>query len=273
MKFFKKIKRIIKKTLAITEKELQTRLRFKLSLFTFYLSHFISILMPLIIFGKLFEFNGKFGPWTPENYFIFLFIGYNILLMSNIIYGTPEHLLLEKFWKTLPALIIAPFNRFYLLFGFIIAELIIISAPFITFFILMYAYYSISIFTLIIVIFLFLIISIIFASIGLIIGVFAVSNENIWQILRFIINLIFWASCITYPFELFPKFIQDFIKINPIYYIIDIIRLFWIEDNVFLTINLHPLHLLILFFSLIIFPIFGVYTFNIIYKKLGISGY
>lgn len=230
MRFLKKIKRIIKKTIAITEKELQTYIRFKISLLTTYLSYFIRILMPLIIFGKLFELNGQFGPWTSQNYIVFIFVGYNILLMTNIITRTPEQLRLEKFWKTLPALIIAPFNRFYLLLGYIITELVLIAPPFILFLIFTFVFSSIHFLTLIVVIFSFLVISLIFASIGLIIGVFAVSNENIWAILGFIINFIFWGSCITYPYELFPNFIQYFINFNPIYYLIDIIRLFWIEE-------------------------------------------
>ena len=58
-----------------------------------------------------------------------------------------------------------------------------------------------------------------------------------------------------------------------IFYLIDIFRLTWIEDNLILTASSHPIHISIFVLSLIIFPLLCVLVFNIIYKKLGISGY
>ena len=57
------------------------------------------------------------------------------------------------------------------------------------------------------------------------------------------------------------------------YYIIDFIRLLWIEDNLIITFATHINHVVILLISSVIFPVVGVRTFNTIYKKLGISGY
>jgi len=267
------IKRAYVKISAIVEKNILMKLRYKFDIVVMYLTYFISILMPIIVFGKLFQLDADVVPWNSSNYIIFVFLGYNILLMSRMIKEVPSQLRMEKFWKTLPALMLAPFNRFYLLFGYHFSELILILPPFFVFLIVSYFFFPISLLTVLIICFMFFAISIIFTSIGFIIGAFAISNENIWAILGFFVNMVVWASCITYPYELFPHQIQFFINLNPIYFIIDILRLTWIENNFLLTIQLHPEHFIIFFISLAIFPLIGVITFNYVYKKLGISGY
>lgn len=267
------IKRAYVKISAIVEKNILMKMRYKFDIGVMYLTYFISILMPIIVFGKLFQLDADIGPWNASNYIIFVFLGYNILLMSRMIKEVPSQLRMEKFWKTLPALMLAPFNRFYLLFGYHFSQLILILPPFFVFLIISYFFYPISLSTLLIIIFMFFAISIIFTAIGFIIGAFAISNENVWALLGFFVNMVVWASCITYPFELFPHQIQFFINFNPIYFIIDILRLTWIENNFLLTIQLHPGHFMIFLISLVIFPLIGVITFNYIYKKLGISGY
>ncbi|MFX1500549.1 MAG: ABC transporter permease [Promethearchaeota archaeon] len=272
--FTKTIRRVFSKTFAIAEKNLLTNFRFKYGVVMGWFVPLITFLMPIIILNKFFEFeNYDFGPWTPQNYLIFIFIGYNIMIMKNMIDYIPRYLLQEKYWKTLPALITAPFNRFYLLFGFIISEFLSILIPFMTFFIVMLIFIPVSIETLIFIVLMFIGVGIVFSGTGLFLGAFAISNENYLHIFGFASKLILWFSCITYPFELFPGWVKNVIRINPIYYLIDIIRLTWIENNIILTISSHIMHFFIFIIFLIIFPIICVYFFNIIYKKLGISGY
>ena len=269
----KKIRRIFSKTFAIAEKNVRIQYRFKYVMVLRYLNPIITILMPIIIFDSFFDFNASFGPWTPQNYMIFVFIGYNIMLMRNMITVIPRYLLQEKYWKTLPALITAPFNRFYLLFGYIISEFLGILLPFVLVLIAMLIFFPISIPTLIIVILMFFGVGIVFSGVGLFLGAFAISNENYLYIFDFGARLIFWLSCITYPFQLFPTLVQNIINLNPIYYLIDIIRFTWIENNIIFSVIAHPIHIYIFVICLVIFPIICVSMFNIIYKKLGISGY
>lgn len=267
------IKNRLSKILALIEKNVKLNLRFKFALIISFITPIISILMPLIIFGQFFEFNPQFGPWNISNYLIFPLIAYNINLLKGIIIEFPSQLRMEKFWKTLPALLIGPFNRYYLLFGIFFSHLIIISVPFIIFFVIGFIYYPISFFTVIAILGTYFLIALIFSGLGLIMGVFAISKENVWRFLSFIMNLIFWASCITYPFEFFPGLIQDFINLNPLYYIFDVIRLIWIENNFIITLTTHSLHFYILISLTIVIPLIGVYIFNKIYKKYGIVGY
>ena len=268
-----KVRRIFKKTFALAEKQIHMGFRFKYRTLFNYFSPIITILMPIIVLGRFFQNNINFGPWNPQNYVVFIFIGYNILLLRGMINYIPMHLQREQYWKTLPALIIAPFNRYYLFFGYFLSEFALFCIPFLAFLIVLFILYPISIFTLMSILILFLGIAIVFAAIGLVLGVITVANENISSILSFILNFIFWASCVTYPFQLFPDIVQQFISLNPIYYLINFIRLTWLENNLFYTILEHSGHFIIVLSSILLAPILAVTMFNIIYKKLGTSGY
>lgn len=267
------IKNNIIQIFAITEKNLRLKLRFKVSLLISFLSPIISILMPLIVLGEFFQFNVEFGPWSETNYLVYTFMAYIIFILKQIIFEYPTQLNMEKFWKTIAGVVIAPFNRFNLLFGIFFAQVLVSLFPLILFTIICYIYYPISLSTLLFVILLYFLIALIFSAIGLIMGVFAISNENIWRSLVYIVNIVIWFSCITYPFEIFPPIFQGVINFNPFYHIFNILRLSWIEDVVLLTISLHSIDFLILVLSAIILPCIGVYTFNMIYKKYGIVGY
>ncbi len=183
--------------LALTEKNIKLNLRFKFGLLVTFIAPLVIIIMPLIIMGQFFNYNANFGPWTKENYLVFQLMAYNIMLLQGIVSEFPSQLKVEKYWKTLPSIIIAPFNRFNLLFGILLSRLIIISIPFTIFVIICYVYYPISIFTLLFILFLYLLIALIFSGIGLILGIYAITRESLWKFFAFIINLIMWTSCIS----------------------------------------------------------------------------
>ena len=82
--------------------------------------------------------------------------------------------------------------------------------------------------------------------IGFFIGVFAISKESVATWLSTMLRFVFLFSCISYPYQIFPSYIQVLVNLNPIYYIIDIVRLSWLEDNIVNTIVTHPYHLIIL---------------------------
>jgi len=269
----KEFKKYLLQIKALTERNIKLKLRFKYNLIISLISPFIFVIMPLIILSQLFEFDTQFGNWTINNFLLYQFLAYNIFLLKNIISEFPNQIRIEKFWKTIPSLIIAPLNRINIFFGIFFSHLILIFIPFTIFFIICYLIYPISFFTIISIIVIFLLIALIFSGIGLILGIFAISNENILGILVFIIDLVFWASCITYPFEIFPKILQEVISLNPFYYIFDFLRATWIEDNIISTIILHPSNFYILISITFIVPITSVFIFNKVYKKFGIVGY
>lgn len=272
------LKHIIKdnasQILAITEKNIKLTLRYKLTLVFSFIVPIISILMPIIILNSFFNLdeNINFGPWNKENFYIFQITAYNITLLTKIVVEIPNHLRLEKFWQTLPGLIIAPFNRINLLLGIFLGHLVVISIPFVMFIIIGFIFFPISFYTLMFILFIYMLLALVFSGIGLLIGIFAISNENIWRLLSFGFIIILWFTCITYPFEMFPGIVKDFIRLNPLYYLIDFLRIAWLNDNVILTISLYPINFILIICLALFIPYLGVIIFNKVYRKFGIVG-
>lgn len=269
----KNIRENLSQIFAISEKQIKLNLRFKIRFILYLIFPIVSILMPLIILNNFFGYNVQFGYWNSDNYFIYLFMAYNIYLISNLANVIPSEFYLEKFWKTLPNLIVAPFKRIYLLFGIFFSHLILISIPFTILMIICYIFYPISFLSLLFIIGIYFLIALIFSGIGLIIGTFAISNENIMGVLEYAMMAVFWLSCITYPFEIFPPLIQFLINLNPLYYVFDFLRLSWINKNILLTIITNLDSFFILLGSSLMFPFIGILLFNYIFKKYGIVGY
>ena len=257
----------------IAEKNVKIQLRFKFNLVYSIISPFLPIFMSLIVLMRFFVADVTFGQWNDTNYLIFLFTAFNIELLRRIIQDFPEDFRLEKYWKTLPALMIAPFNKVHLLLGIFLSHLIIIAIPFTVFFMLTYIISPISILTIVFIIIIYLLIDLIFSGIGLFLGVFAISKENYWRIFSIGLTLLFYASCVMYPFEIFPAEIQPIIRLNPFYHIFDILRITWLEDNLMFTITNYPFQFVILMGTAIIIPLIGIYVFNKVYDKFGIVGY
>lgn len=262
----------LSKIFALAEKNLKLNLRFKYGIIINFITPILGVIIPIFIMAKFFEFNAQFGPWTEKNFTIYQIIAYNIILARKIIDEFPRQLQIEKYWRTFQALVIAPSNRFNLLLGIFLSEVILLSAPCIIFFIIGYIYYPISFFTVLAIIGIYLLISLIFSGIGIILGIFAVSNENILPILNFIVTLFFLFSCLTFPIQVFPNFVQNIINLNPFFYIIEILRLTWIENDIFISFTSHSFYFFIIIVSAIILPIIGIFVFNTIYKKYGIVG-
>ena len=229
--------------------------------------------MPLIIMTKFFSFNQSLGLWNEKNFLIFVFVAYHLSLLKDITNQFPMSFRYEKYWETLPALIIAPFNRFNLLLGIFFSHLMIIAIPFAIFFIICYIIFPIGLITVLFIIALYLLVAIIFSGIGIILGVLTVSKENYVEVLRLLLNITFWFSCLNYPYEIFPKIIQSIIVRNPFYYIFYILRISWVEDDVIFTITTHLYNFTVLIIGAITLPVIGVIIFNKIYRKFGIVGY
>ena len=259
--------------IALTEKNIKIKIRFKATVIISFVLPIISLLMPLIIMTKFFSFNEGLGPWNQRNFFIFVFMAYHLMLLKDIINQFPLSFRQEKYWDTLPALIIAPFNRFNLLLGIFFSHLIIVAIPFAIFFIMCYFIFPIGLITVLFIIALYLLIAILFSGIGLILSILIVSKENYVEVLKLILNIIFWFSCINYPFQIYPKIIQEQIGRNPLYYVFFFLRVSWIENDVIYSITRHPYFFIVLIIGAITLPSIGVIIFNKIYRKFGIVGY
>ena len=273
----KSLRRNLIQTTAIIERNIFFELRFKLALLTSFLNPFIQTLMPLIIFGAFFSINESydFGYWSSENYLLFLLIAFCIQFLKGIMENFRQMFFREKFWKTLQALMVAPINRYVLLFGILISEMILLSIPFVIFFIVALVIFPISILNVFLVLVLFFCLAIFFGSLGLIVAVLIVTKEGVYRVIKIGLTYLIWASCISYPLQIFPELIQNIILLNPLYYFIDLVRIVWmmgIDYNVAIS-YLSPVHIVIVTTFTILLPILSVSLFNIFYNKFGITGY
>jgi len=269
----KKLKDNLSQILALTEKNLKLQTRFKFHIIFRVINPIIALMIPLVLMGTLFRFNSQFGPWTVENFIVYQFIAYQILLLRRLTAVFSEQFRTEKYWKTLPALIVGPFTRFNLLFGIFFSHIVMIAIPFTMVFTINLIFFPIDFLTILFMLLEYLLIALIMSGIGLMLGIFAISFENLYPVLGFLLNFVFLFSCVSFPYQIFPTFIQNIINLNPLYYIFDLLRLTWIENNIFITLTTHQFNFYILVSSAIILPFVGVYVFNITYKKFGITGY
>ncbi len=271
------IKRYSRQIIAFVEKNLYLEMKVKANIFLRFFNPIIQLLVLIFLFGIIFSINKNYsiGYWNTNNYILFLLIAFNVQFSKSIISKYNQLFTKEKYWKTLSAIMIAPVNRFTLLLGTLISEMIMISIPLLILFIIALILYPISLYYIFLVFLIYVLIVLLFGSIGLLIGAFSISNEEYVPYIQVILRLLFLSSCINYPKEIFPKIFQDLVLFNPLYYLFDLLRLAWYlgidYENASSQISLaHILVVLLLsFFSLFT----SLFIFERVYKKYGITGY
>ena len=262
---------------SLTVKDLKLHTRYKLEFIIEFISPLMSIFFPFIIFSTLFNLDlNVFGTYySRENFILFLLLGYCVSCLIFLLWNYRDLFYDEKTWKTLNAVFIAPISKFNILFGYFISGLISKSIPIAFIVILCYIFYPIPIFFLILVLILLFCISITFAGMGFILGVFEIVNEDISASLSVGISFIALVSCLFYPIEIIPEQFHFIIMCNPLYYYFDLLRLTWwagisyTDAMKYITIS----HILFVTIFTIITPIIASFLFLRIYKKYGTSGY
>ena len=258
-------------------KDLKLKSRYKLEFIVEFVAPFMTIFFPYITFTTLFALNeNAFGNYfSRDNFVLFLLLGYCVSVLVFLLWNYQDLFYDEKTWKTLNAVIVAPISKFNILVSYLISGLISKSVPLIFIVVLCYILYPIPLISLLFVVVILFCISLVFASMGFILGVFTIVNEDISTSLSVGISFIALVSCLFYPIDIFPKEIHFFIKLNPLYYYFDLLRLSWwagidYDDAMnYITFN----HILVVTTFKIIMPIIASYLFLIIYKKYGTSGY
>ena len=271
------IKRYIRQIIAFTEKNIAIELRVKSRFIFRFINPIIQLLLLVFIFGVIFNIsqNYKLGYWNYKNYILFLLLAFTVQFSKSILGRYQQLFATEKYWKTLNAIMIAPTHRFTLLIGTLFSEVLLNSIPVGILLIIGILLFPIPIFYLILTFLVLISIFLIFGSIGLLIGIFAISKEELVPYSTIALRMIFLFSCTNYPKEIFPRLIQSLILINPFYYIFDLLRLVWYlgidYDNA--IVHLTPTHLIITIIFTIVSPIISISIFERIYKKYGITGY
>ncbi len=258
---------------AITEKNVKIQLRHKLNWFLSLIFPIIGILLPLIIMGQLFTFTDNFGPWNRNNFVVYQFTTYQINLIYQILTRFQANIALEKGGMTLTAIFIAPFKRINLLIGIFFTHIVLILIPFMVFLVLCYVFYPISIITILFVFIVFFMMASFFSGIGLVFGAFVIAKQKLLILLSLPLSVAVMFSCLSLPFDFFPDGYKFIASLNPFYYIYNIVRLVWIENNIIISISSHPLTFIIVISLAILSPLIGLKLFNYVYDKYGIIIY
>lgn len=261
----------ISQIIAIYQKEMRLNLRFKWN----YFGNILSYPLRFIVFF-LVVYRGFFASGVQEisgvnklNYVSFLIFGGLVQSFFAIAYQLFRvKFMNEKYWQTIFSFLLAPVNRLKLIIGIGLSEslrLLIITVIFLG---ITYMVMPVDIARVIIVLFIIILLFIGTLGIGLIVGTFALANEN----LLFLFECLFWVwsflSCFYYPLLSLPKFIQPLAQINPVYHGLTFIREIWFGSPG----NIMEHIIYILLFA-VIAPIVGVFSFNRIIKNQGVTGY
>ena len=273
MNLIKALKNNISQIFAVTEKNVRLVARFKLRLILGFITPILGVILPIVIMGRIFTFADNFGPWDGGNFIVYQFTAYQLILLYQIIGRFQQGISQEKSLNTITLLVIAPFRRINLLLGIFLSHLALIAIPFLSFFILCYILYPVSIITLFFIFIVYLLITLIYSGIGLIFGIIVISKEHIVSLMSIPLTILIMFSCLSMPFDFFPDYFQKIATINPFYYIFNIVRYIWIEDNIVLSVMSHTITFIVVLFFAIISPLIGVKFFNYIFDKYGITLY
>ncbi len=273
MDISKNIKDNLAQIFAVVEKDLALSTRFKLPLIMSFFNPVLNLILPLLVFGQIFSLKESFGAWDSQNFALYLLMANQFFIIVGIRNKFPNQFSVEKVWKTLYAIIIAPFNRRNLFFGIFFGYAIMGALPFTFFFILSLFIKPITIISVLSLFIFYFFISLIFSGIGLFLGALAISKPSITPLVRFALSILWLFSCLTYPIEFFPKNFEALARLNPFFYIFDFGRAIWIDDNISLSIVTYPFHVFLIVGGAVVLPIVGLWIFNLIFDKYGIVGY
>lgn len=261
---------------AIVVKEIKLQTRYKGKFILSYFSSLIKFIMPYIILRKILEvsLDKSLGIWTAQNYLLFLLVGFEFVFTKRLIRVYAIGFVNEKYWKTLPAILISPVIKLNLLTGVFLAHLLIISVPMSLIIIVMIIMFPIDIISLLVAICIIILSCFFLACIGIAIGSLSLSLESSWLFLDFFFSFIIIFSATSFPREVFPIYLQPLITYNPFYYYWDLVRQIWLFGLDYVLFNPDfTVHFLVVLSCSVLGPIIGIPAFNFIYKKYGISGY
>jgi len=297
---FTRVKRILRQTYGVIQKEFTLRTRYPLSFFSGIFTTSILSLIPLI-----FIYGGLLNLKNPNFFQIYYFLSgdknaiyylllfdflkssisgslnqknyLNWLLIGNIIYTFSSHgidafdrrFMNEKFWGTVQGMVLAPINRYLILLGYIFTTIIESCVYFVVFITISYLIFPVSILQIFQVFFIACIMIIASGGIGLIIGTISLANENFAPAFLLVQFIILFFSCYSIPLEFFPDFFKGIVLINPYYHGTELARNIFLGTN---RVNSIYSFLYILVFAIIVSSM-GAYISGKIWTKYGVHGY
>ncbi len=270
------LKKIFSDSIAIAEKDLKLDLRFKILFFSSTVINPITVAIPfMLVYYGLFT-TGSAAPTSDlgeKNFAPFLLLG----AMTSIILHEGfnnffNRFSLEKYWKTIEALTLAPVNKMALIIGGAIDGFVSLLPAMATFFTILWLIQPTTIPSLVQITITLALLLLISMSLGLVSGLAVIFNENYLPIFKYSIIGLTFFSCFYYPISLFDNHpallaIKPLVEINPYYHGVTILRNAWF----FNTINMNSF-IYVLIFALTL-PFISVYIFNKAWKMFIVQGY
>lgn len=263
--------------MAVTEKELSLAFRFKIyPIVNSFINPIAKIIPVLLIYYGFLHFSsaGSFGGITKENYILVLSTGMFLFTIYNAgITGFSPRFGMEKYWKTIDALLISPISSIELIIGVGLADLVI-NTPAISLFLATgFLAVSIDFFTLLLILVVVFLVYLICLSAGLAYGSVVLSREGYTAIISYLFMGWNFLSCFVYPITIMPEDFLGFLNLkliafyNPVYQGLSFVNQLWSQG----TFDAFAFSYVLLF--AIITPFIAGYIFKRSWKKLGIEGY
>jgi ABC-type polysaccharide/polyol phosphate export permease len=275
MKKLERFRRIVKRTLSFSRRELKLRTRYKWAFLsnTIVIPLLHALPMILLYWGIFSMIAGEFEEVNAGNYLPWLLLGalcYQVFFLGNSFFK--GRFIEEKYWTTITGTLIAPISKYYLLFGVIIQLGIegFVTAVLLT--VLSFIALPTTLFSLFLLFLIFLLTVAMGAALGLINGTFFLTNENYCIFFDYLAYILAFTSTYSIPYEVFSSIhpiVAGIVQVNPLYHIIKLTRSIWF--GTFEPDLLYSLLYVVIF--VICLMIIGVYLFSKITRRYGVRGY
>lgn len=248
--------------------QIQTRFRFN-----FLANTFVPALINLGLFSTVFFGFFKTGAPSTSGLDRTDFISFTLLgsmtatLFTNAFNAFQTRFQYEKYWQTAYAMLASPLSPWAILLGITFSEAIRFS--FIAFPFLVAAYIlspvsaSVTLFTIVLLVLLYLMVS----GFSLVRGALFLVNENLDPFFTYFVLGTAYMSCFYYPVSFVPSILQPFALINPVYFIVYLVRALW------LNLPLVNEYVVAALAVAILSPAIGTYVYQKVWRNLDLTGY
>jgi len=214
----------------------------------------ISSALFILIFGSF--IGGTVGEVEGVPYILFFVPG---LVMLNVITSSYSNsafsLFIMRFLNHIGDILTAPLSYLEIVLAFVIGAVIRGLIVGILIFMVSMFFVELSFHNIFLTLFMIVITSIIFASIGLIVGLWAREFEHLELFTTFLITPLVFLGGVFHSVEMLPDFLKGVTYLNPFFYLINGLRYSVIgttETNLLLSVGF-PVLLAIIFFSITVY--------------------
>ncbi|MCB1711105.1 MAG: ABC transporter permease [Candidatus Riesia sp.] len=183
----------------------------------------VTVILYFFIFGNL--IGNKLGNMTGYSYMQYIIPGLTMMaVITNSYSNVVSSFFASKFQKSIEEILISPTYNSTIILGFITGGIFRSLIIFIFIMITAQFFSNFYIYNNTIFILSYLLTSVIFSLIGFINGLFAKKFDDISIIPTFILTPMIYLGGIFYSIELLPENFIPFMKMNPIFYIVNLFR-------------------------------------------------